>query len=257
MAELKCGLLGKTLTHSRSPEIHGMLGNYEYRLYEKREDEIGSFLREGGWTGINVTIPYKKTVIPFLDSLSPTAERIGSVNTIIRRADGTLYGDNTDVYGFEAMARRGGFLPMNGKTVVLGSGGASASVCEALRRMQAGTVTVISRSGPFHYGNLDLQKDAEYLVNTTPVGMFPHVDEQPVDLRAFPGIKGVLDIIYRPAETMLLRQARELGIKRCNGLYMLVAQAWRSAEQFVGEAIPEEKVEYIYRELMKREDSGD
>ncbi len=257
MTELKCGLLGKTLAHSRSPEIHGMLGEYEYRLYEKREDEIEGFLRGGGWTGLNVTIPYKKAVIPFLDELSRTAADVGSVNTILRREDGSLYGDNTDVYGFEAMAERGGFRMKNEKTLVLGSGGASAAVCGALRRMHAGPVTVISRSGPFHYGNLELHADAAYLVNTTPVGMFPHVDGTPVDLRRLPALKGVLDIIYRPAETVLLKQARELGIRCCNGLYMLVAQAWRSAEIFTGKAIPEEKAEYIYGEMMKSEDSGD
>lgn len=251
MSDLRCGLLGKTLSHSRSPEIHGMLGDYEYRLYEKTEDEVERFLRGGGWTGLNVTIPYKKTVIPFLDELSPTAAEIGSVNTILRRPDGSLFGDNTDVYGFAAMAEKGGFELRNEKTLVLGSGGASAAVCEALRGMKAGPVTVISRSGPFHYGNLHLHADAAYLVNTTSVGMFPHTDESPVDLRAFPSLKGVLDIIYRPPETLLLKQARELGIRNCNGLYMLVAQARRSAEIFTGEPIPEEKTEQIYRELMK------
>lgn len=251
MREIKCGLLGKTLGHSRSPEIHSRLGDYPYRLYEMPETEVPAFLRSGEWTGLNVTIPYKKTVVPFLDELSPVADRIGSVNTIVRRTDGSLYGDNTDVYGFEAMVRRAGFELKGEKTLVLGSGGASAAVQEALRRLGADPVVVISRSGPFHYGNLHLQADATYLVNTTPVGMYPETDAQPLDLAALPGLRGVLDLIYRPLETKLLKQAGELGIPGRNGLYMLVAQAWKSAEQFLGEKIPEERVETIYREMIK------
>ena len=252
MNRMKCGLIGKTLAHSRSPEIHRDLGDYEYRLYEMPEEEIEGFLRDGDWRGMNVTIPYKKTVVPFLTELSPVAESLGSVNTIVRREDGSLWGDNTDVYGFEAMTKYFGFDGLAGKKcLVLGSGGASVSVLEALRRMGAKPV-VISRSGEFNYGNLGLQADAEYVVNTTPVGMYPNMDAAPLDLRDLPGCRGVIDIIYNPPETRLMRQARELGVPTCNGLYMLVAQAWRSAEQFLGEEIPESTVEKIYREMAAR-----
>ncbi len=252
---MKCGLLGAKLGHSWSPEIHRGLGDYEYLLYEKREEEVADFLLRGDWHGMNVTIPYKKTVVPWLSELSPVAARLGSVNTIVRRADGSLYGDNTDVYGFEAMVRRFGFDPRGTKTLTLGSGGASVSVCEALRRMGADTV-VISRTGEFNYQNLALHADAEYLVNTTPVGMFPQMDASPLDLRELPRLRGVIDVIYNPPETKLMRQARELGIPACGGLYMLVAQAWRGAELFLGREIPESRVEEIYAELSGRMAGG-
>ena len=245
---LRCGLLGKTLGHSRSPEIHRLLGDYAYVLYEKSEEELPSFLRGGAWDGLNVTIPYKKTVLPFVDELSPVAARIGSVNTLVRRPDGRIFGDNTDVAGFLAMVRFSGFDVRGRKTLVLGSGGASVSVCEALRQLEARPV-VISRSGENNYRNLDRHADAEYLVNTTPVGMFPHTDASPLDPAVLPACRGVLDIVYNPAETLLMRQARSLGIPAVNGLYMLVAQAKRSAELFTGMPIPDEKTEAVFRAL--------
>ena len=249
---MKCGLLGAKLGHSWSPEIHAYLGAYEYRLYEKREEEIPAFLQQGDWQGMNVTIPYKKTVLPWVAELSPAAAALGSVNTLVRRADGSLFGDNTDVYGFEAMVRHYGFAPEGTKTLILGSGGASVSVREALRRLGAETV-IISRTGENHYQNLFLHADAAYVVNTTPVGMYPNMDASPVDLREFPACRGLIDIIYNPPETKLMRQAAELGIPSCNGLYMLVAQAWRAAELFLGEDIPETRVGEIYRMLEQKE----
>ena len=251
MSRMKCGLLGKTLGHSRSPEIHARLGDYEYRLYEKREEEIPAFLRDGDWQGMNVTIPYKKTVVPYLQELSPAAAALGSVNTIVRRADGTLFGDNTDVAGFEAMVRFYGIDLTGRKTLVLGSGGASAAVREALRRLGAGPVTVISRSGEDNYENLERHADARAVVNTTPVGMHPHPDASPLDLRRLPACEAVVDIIYNPPETMLTRQAAALGLTWCTGLYMLVAQAKRSAELFLGEELPEEITGEIYREMSE------
>jgi len=246
---LRCGLLGKKLGHSRSPEIHQLLGDYEYRLYEKPEEELRDFLLEGNWDGLNVTIPYKKTVLPFLSEISPTARKIGSVNTLVRRGDGTLYGDNTDVDGFAAMLRYSGFSLSGKKVLILGSGGASVSVREVLLRVGANPV-VISRSGENNYENLYKHEDAAYLVNTTPVGMFPEMDASPVDLSRLPACRGVLDIIYNPPVTKLMRQAAERGIPAVNGLYMLVAQAKRSAELFTGRAIPEERTEEIFRILM-------
>lgn len=252
MEEIRCGLLGEKLGHSWSPEIHAGLADYEYRLYEKREEEIPEFLRGGSWRGMNVTIPYKKTVVPFLDELTPVAAALGSVNTIVRRADGTLLGDNTDVYGFEEMIRYFGFPVSGQKTLVLGSGGASAAVREALRRLGAEPVITVSRSGEDNYENLERHADAAFLVNTTPVGMYPKTDAAPVDLRRLPGLRGVIDIIYNPPETRLMRQAREMGLPACNGLYMLVAQGWKAAERFLGESIPAERAEKIYRELSKK-----
>ncbi len=250
---LKCGLLGKTLGHSRSPEIHRLLGDYEYLLYEKQEDELPSFLLEGNWTGLNVTIPYKKTVLPYITELSPVAQSIGSVNTIVRMPSGRLYGDNTDVAGFLAMVRYSGFSLSGKKVLVLGSGGASVSVCEALRQLNAEPV-IISRSGVWNYQNLDQHADAEYLVNTTPVGMFPHPDASPLDLTRLPACAGVLDIVYNPPVTLLMKQARSLGIPAVNGLYMLVAQAKKSAELFTGSAIPDQRTEEVFLQLSRKED---
>ena len=245
---LKCGLLGKKLSHSRSPEIHRQLGDYEYLLFEKQEDELEAFLKAGDWTGMNVTIPYKKTVLPYVAELSPIAERIGSVNTLIRRPDGTLFGDNTDVAGFTAMVRFSGLCLRGTKVLVLGSGGASVSVCEGLLELDAFPV-VISRRGENRYDNLDKHADASFLVNATPVGMYPDTEESPLDLNRLPACRGVFDLIYNPRETRLMAQAREMGIPAVNGLYMLVAQARKSAELFTGKPIPEEKVEEIYRTM--------
>ena len=251
MSQMKCGLLGRKLGHSWSPQIHAGLADYEYLLYEREEDQVEDFILHGDWHGMNVTIPYKKTVVPYMDALSPVAEKLGSVNTIVRREDGTLFGDNTDVYGFEEMVKRFGFEVKGRKTLVLGSGGASVSVIAALERLGADPIVTISRSGEYHYQNLHLNADAEYIVNTTPVGMYPNMDAAPLDLREIPACRGVIDIIYNPPETKLMRQARELGILACNGLFMLVAQAWRGAELFLGESIPETKVESIFAEMSR------
>lgn len=245
---ISCGLLGEKLGHSFSPEIHEMLGNYPYRLYEVEKEQLGDFLQSKEWTGLNVTIPYKKAVIPYLDSLSELSKRIGSVNTIVRKQNGELYGDNTDASGFLKMVQHS-HIPVEGrKTLVLGSGGASASVAAVLSELNA-EVVIISRSGENNYQNLDRHSDAEIIVNTTPVGMFPNIGVSPVDLHLFPKCSGVFDVIYNPAVTELLKQADELGIQHENGLYMLVAQAKCSAELFTGEYISDDIIDKIYISL--------
>ena len=166
---MRCGLLGKTLGHSYSPIIHSQLADYRYELFEKQENELGEFLRSGCFDGLNVTIPYKKAVIPYLDEISDAARAIGSVNTIVRRPDGTLFGDNTDAFGFSCMISDSGMKVAGAKALVLGSGGASLTVQHVLREAGA-QVIVISRSGENNYENLHLHKDACLLVNTTPVG---------------------------------------------------------------------------------------
>ncbi len=247
---LRCGLLGKTLGHSYSPAIHAMLADYEYVLYEKNEAELEDFLRNGNWDGLNVTIPYKKAVIPFCDELSPLAANVGSVNTIVRKRDGRLLGDNTDVYGFLGMLRHAGIDAKGGKTLVLGSGGASVAVTAALRSLGTEPL-IISRSGENNYQNLGRHRDAALIVNATPLGMYPHNGEAPVDLCAFPCCQGVLDLIYNPARSALLLQAEQRGIKHANGLYMLVAQAKRSSELFSGTRIEDQLVEEIERKLAR------
>jgi len=237
---LKCGLLGEKLGHSYSPQIHGMLGDYEYRLYEKTPAEVEDFLKNGDFDGLNVTIPYKKTVAPLCGELSPQARLLGSVNTIVRRPDGSLYGDNTDYYGFKELMRENGVDPAEKKCLVLGSGGASVTVCAVLRDLGAEEVVVISRSGPDNYENLEKHADASILVNATPVGMYPNNGKSPLDLMVFNSLDAVIDVVYNPAHTALLLQAEELGIPYANGLYMLVSQAKRSSELFTGQAIDDE-----------------
>ena len=242
---MQCGLLGEKLGHSYSPQIHAELADYEYRLYEKAPDEVETFIRQGDWHGLNVTIPYKKTVVPFCDELSETAETIGSVNTLLRREDGTLYGDNTDAFGFETLLRKTYPADLSGKkALVLGTGGASVTVCAVLRKHGAEVISV-SRSGENNYGNLSLHADAALLVNTTPLGMYPNNGTKAVDLSLFPALEAVLDVVYNPARTALLLQAEELEIPCAGGLVMLVAQAKRSAEIFLGRTLPDSELERI------------
>ena len=243
---MKCGLLGRKLGHSYSPMLHALLGDYEYLLYEREPDEVEGFIRSGAWDAINVTIPYKKAVVPFLDELSEGARALGSVNTIVRRADGTLFGDNTDVFGFTYMLRRSGVNPVGKKALVLGSGGASVTVQAVLRGLGA-QVVVISRTGADNYDNLSRHKDARLIVNATPVGMYPNNGISPVDLAAFPACEGALDLIYNPARTAFLLQAEALGIPHENGLSMLAAQAKRASELFTGKSLPDEDVERSIR----------
>ena len=247
---LRCGLLGEKLGHSYSPAIHARLGAYEYGLFEVAPDALDAFLRAGEFDGLNVTIPYKKAVLPYCRELTEAAKSIGSVNTIVRCADGTLLGDNTDAFGFSYLLDRFGGAAGK-KALVLGSGGASATVCAVLRAQGARETVVISRSGEDNYGNLSRHADAEVIVNTTPLGMYPNNGAAAVDLRAFPRCALVLDLIYNPARTALLLQAEALGIPNGNGLSMLVAQAKKSAERFTGEAIDDAVIETIGRDLAR------
>ena len=244
----KCGLLGKKLGHSYSPEIHAKMGNYEYLLYEKTEEELADYIKNGEWDGLNVTIPYKKTVLPLCDELSETARKAGSVNVLVRKADGKLFGDNTDAPGFSALVRHSGIEVKQKKVLVLGSGGASAAVCTALQEMDA-KITVISRRGPDNYENIGKHSDAAVIVNTTPVGMYPDNLNSPLDLDVFTSLEGVLDVVYNPARTGILLQAEERGIPHAGGLYMLVATAKGSSELFTGRKVPEDAVGKITAEL--------
>lgn len=236
---MRCGLLGEKLGHSYSKAIHERLGGYSYELIECPRAELDAFMKGDSFDAINVTIPYKKAVIPYCAALSPIAERIGSVNAVIRQRDGSLYGDNTDAYGFMSMVKKSGVDITGRKAIVLGSGGASATICAVLNELNAKSVAVISRSGQDNYENIQKHADAEIIVNTTPVGMYPNTGVSPVDLSVFKGCKGVLDIVYNPHRTALLMQAEALGIPCMGGLNMLVAQAKRAAELFTGTSIPD------------------
>lgn len=241
---MKCGLLGRKLGHSYSPAIHALLGDYEYNLYEIEPEGLEDFLRKGDWDGINVTMPYKKTVIPFLDSLTSIASELGAVNTIIRR-NGKLFGTNTDYWGFLSMVAKSGLSPAGKKCLVLGSGGASKVVQAVLQEYDA-QVVVISRTGTDNYDNLSSHSDAAIIVNTTPVGMYPNTGISPVDLALFPYLEGVLDLIYNPARTQLLLDAEKRGIVAMNGLWMLISQAMY-AVHFIAPKMPKEvHIEDVY-----------
>lgn len=230
--EKKYGLLGEKLGHSYSPQIHRAFGNTHYALYEKSPEEVAHFLQTGDFAGLNVTIPYKKTVIPFCRELSPAAQAIGSVNTLVRRSDGSLYGDNTDADGFRAMLTFSKVNPQGKKALVFGSGGASLTAVYVLKQLGATPVITISRKGPNNYENLAMHADAQILVNTTPVGMYPHTGEAPVQLKQFPQCEAVLDVIYNPARTQLLLDAEAAGIPHCDGLLMLVTQAQEAIKRW-------------------------
>lgn len=233
-----CGLLGKTLGHSFSPRIHRELAGYDYRLLPMPEEALAPFLKTKDFLGLNVTIPYKQTVIPLLDGLSPEAARIGAVNTIVRRADGALWGYNTDYDGVLYQADCSGLTLTGKKILVLGTGGASRPVCCACRDRGAAQVISISRSGPDNYENLDRHADADIIVNATPVGMYPRNGATPLSLAHFSRLEGVLDLVYNPARTALVLQAVDRGLPALGGLPMLVAQAKRAAELFTSRRIP-------------------
>lgn len=248
---MQCGLLGEKLKHSYSPQIHHCLGEYTYSLFEKKPQELGEFLQTGDFSGLNVTIPYKKSVIPFCKRLSPRAQQLGAVNTIVRETDGTLVGHNTDYFGFSSMAERCGIDIKGKKALVLGSGGASNTAVAVLRELGA-DVVVISRSGENNYANIRLHQDAALIVNATPVGMYPETGKSPVDLTVFCHLEAVLDLIYNPARTRLLLDAETLGIPCMNGLWMLVAQAWESAQWFTGKTVDPGLIAQIY-EVLRRQ----
>lgn len=248
---MQCGLLGGKLGHSYSPQIHRRLGSYDYGLFEKSAEELRDFLQSGDFIGLNVTIPYKKAVIPYCAELSDRARKLGAVNTIVRRPDGSLIGHNTDYFGFQSMLDRSGLSVRGKKVLVLGSGGASATAAAVLQETQA-NVAVISRSGENNYENLHLHGDAAVIVNTTPVGMYPNAGQSPVDLDAFPALEGVLDVVYNPARTQLLLDAEKRGLVTENGLWMLVAQAKESAEWFTGTIIDDGVIGGIHTQLRRQ-----
>ena len=247
---MKCGLLGRKLGHSYSPKIHSHLGTYSYLLFEQEPDVLGEFLQRGDFTGLNVTMPYKKDVIPYLDQLSPAAQKLGAVNTIVRK-DGRLLGHNTDYFGFRSMVAKSGIAVTGRKCLVLGSGGVSNTVVHVLQELGA-NVVVISRSGENNYENLHKHNDAAVIVNTTPVGMYPNTAVAPLNIDDFPRLEGVLDVVYNPARTQLLLDAEAQGIPTMNGLWMLVAQAKESAEWFSGHPIGDEKIDEIYQILRQQ-----
>jgi len=249
------GLLGRSLKHSFSVPIHHQLGNLAYRLYEREPEQLEAFLTGNHIELLNVTIPYKKTVLPYCNTLSEEAQAIGSANTIVSTTDG-LYGCNTDVYGFTYLATRAGIGFAGKKVLIFGSGGASASAEYAARTSGARSVVVVSRSGENHYGTLSSHADAEIVVNATPVGMYPsEIGNSVVDLALFPRCEAVLDLVYNPLRTALIMQVEKRGIVSAGGLAMLVAQAVAAEELFMSHETPDSETERILRLILAEQEN--
>lgn len=247
---MEYGLIGEKLGHSYSQMIHARLADYRYELKEVAPERLDAFIEARNFRGLNVTIPYKQAVMKHCAELSPEAMEVGSVNTLIVRPDGSLFGHNTDIDGFIYMLRRGEIDPAGAKAVILGSGGTSLTARAALTRLGAREIVTASRKGPVDYAALYAEHaDAEILVNATPVGMYPKNGASPVELDRLPKVRGVADVIYNPEKTALILAAQAKGIPAVSGLSMLVAQAREAAELFAGHAIPAGRVEDIVSEI--------
>lgn len=250
---MEYGLIGETLGHSVSKEIHERLADYTYEPHPLTREEFPVFMEERPFRAINVTIPYKQDVIPYLAEIDDSAREIGAVNTIVNR-DGRLCGYNTDMPGFMYMVKKNGVDMTDKKVVVLGNGGASQAIQTAVKKMGASEMIIVGhrtiKEGVITYQEcFERHGDADIVVNTSPVGMFPDVDASPVDLTHFPQCTAVLDIIANPLTTKLVAQARELGMIGVTGLEMLIAQAKYAVEIFLDTKISDNCIDEIYREM--------
>ena len=255
---MKYGLIGEHLKHSYSCEIHAQIADYEYELHEIPPSGLGGFLKKREFNAINVTIPYKQDVIPYLDEISDTAKRIGAVNTIVNR-NGRLYGDNTDFAGMLALAKHIGVDMKGKKVLILGTGGASKTGHALAEYMGAESVFYVSRSGKD--GSISYEQavtehsDAQIIINATPVGMFPKQDGRPIDISAFPKLEGVIDAIYNPLRTNLILDAQERGIPAEGGLYMLSAQAVHASAVFLDIPLDESLVDKAFKSVKNDKQS--
>lgn len=251
---MKYGLIGKPLGHSFSREIHALIADYDYRLFEIDEDELPRFFQERDFSGINVTIPYKQAVIPFLDEISDEAKKIGAVNTIVKKG-GKLFGFNTDFFGMRALIKSTG-LDLENKTVlILGTGGTSKTAVEVSKSLGAKKIVKVSRkksSDTVTYGEAyEKFSGADVIINTTPVGMFPNADKTPVDVKKFKNLQGVIDAVYNPLRTNFVLDAESIGAKGRGGLYMLVAQAVYASALFLDKAADESVIDKTYARILK------
>ena len=248
----KYGCIGKKLTHSFSKEIHAKLADYAYDLIELAEEEIAPFFEKKDFAAINVTIPYKQTVIPYLDSISEVAERIGAVNTIVNK-DGKLCGYNTDYYGMKALIERIGIDLTGKKVLVLGTGGTSKTARVVAADLGAAEILTVSRRKTDHYITYEeaVQKhaDANVIINTTPSGMYPDCESRPIDITEFTQLIGVVDVVYNPLCTNLVLDAKQRGIKAEGGLYMLIMQAVVAVERFLDTRIAKEVADQVFASI--------
>lgn len=249
---MKYGLIGEKLGHSFSKAIHESIADYTYEIKEIAKGDLDAFMKEKDFLGINVTIPYKSAVIPYLDFIDENAEKIGAVNTVVCR-DGKLYGYNTDFGGMKALIEKAGFSLNGSKVLILGSGGTSKTANAVAESLGAREIITVSRSGEVNYENSHiLHKDCDYIINTTPCGMYPNNETAAIDPSLFPCLKGIIDAVYNPLETTLVRLGKENGIKGVTGLYMLVAQAVLACEFFTGKALDVKSVtDKVFSEMLK------
>ncbi len=250
---MKYGLIANRVTHSFSAEIHKKLFGYDYELKAIPETRLEAFLNQRDFNAVNVTIPYKESVIPFLDFIDPVAKSIGAVNTIVNR-EGRLYGYNTDAGGLTALIQINGISLKDKKVLVLGSGGTSKTALYVANKLGASQVYPVSRNGKdgciTYETATSKHQDTEIIINTTPCGMFPETDVTPIDINVFPNLSAVIDVIYNPLRTKLICQAQKKNIKAVGGLYMLVAQAALAAELFVDKSAEESKINEVYRQIL-------
>ena len=255
---MRYGLLGEKLGHSFSKDIHNSLGEYSYDLIEVRRDKLEEFIQKREFCGLNVTIPYKEVVIPYLDGIDEMAKAIGAVNTIVNR-DGRLYGYNTDFYGMEMLFSHAKIDPADKVVAILGSGGTSKTAEAVVRHLGARETVKVSRGrkdGAIGYDELYERADeVDIIVNTTPLGMFPNTDGCAIDWSKFKNVSGVIDAVYNPLRTRLIIEAEKRGIRAEGGLYMLVAQAVRASEIFTNTKYEERTTEKVYRRILREKEN--
>ncbi|MEE1244166.1 MAG: shikimate kinase [Acutalibacteraceae bacterium] len=252
---MKYGLIGEKLGHSFSKEVHNKLFDYDYELKEIPQNELDLFLKQRAFKAINVTIPYKEKVIPYLDFISDIAKEIGAVNTVVNK-NGKLYGYNTDFWGLKSLIQKSGISLNNKKVLILGSGGTSKTAFAVANSLGAKEVLQISRNkkdGFITYEDIYINHtDAQILINTTPCGMYPNIDVSPLDISAFKRLEGVVDAIYNPLRSKLVCDAQKRGIKAVGGLYMLISQAVFAAEKFLDTNIEPQKTDAVYKSILNQ-----
>ncbi len=242
-------LIAKKLSHSFSKPIHNELADYSYEYNELAENEVGDFLEKKEFDGLNVTIPYKQTVMDYMDEISPEATRIGAVNTVLNK-NGKLIGYNTDYYGFSCQIKESGADITGKDAVILGTGGAAKTALCVLNDMGAKSVRTVT-SAEIKAGDIEKYYDAQIIVNATPVGMYPETGNSPIDINDFKKCEAVLDLIYNPSKTKLILDSEKIGLKTANGLGMLVAQAKKASEIFTGKEIPDSEIGRIKNIIEK------
>lgn len=251
------GLIGEKLGHSFSKEIHELLADYTYQLKELSSEELQGFFQERSFEAVNVTVPYKQAVMPFLDEISPEARAIGAVNTVVKREE-KLYGYNTDILGMAALLDRHKIEIENKKVLILGSGGTAHTAYTLSKERNASQVLIVSRNGAngiTYEETYASHTDAQIVINTTPCGMYPNTDASPLDLSSFDSLEGVVDAIYNPLRSSLVLQAQKKGVKAVGGLYMLVAQAVFAVEFFLDCAIDSAKIDEIYNKVCSQKEN--